>query len=161
MTSLLPLLLDAPLLRILSHLQRTLDPLDIEGLSTLWKLAHLQTADDPPLGFAFPEPSIDDWQAFLRSYLDDEFQRSLSTEDLDATKLPYYCLAYLLSASFKDCSLILRLGRGDGQPDTITAIDLGPKSVTRLAKWAKLDSEIVSAFMDFSDDRVCVDSGNL
>lgn len=67
----------------------------------------------------------------------------------------YRLLAYLLSASFKDCSLILRMR--PEQAATITVIDLDVKGIDRLAKWAKLDREIVDAYRGVVAPRVCVD----
>jgi inositol-pentakisphosphate 2-kinase len=141
--ALLPLLMDTPLLSILSHLQRTLDPLDIEGLSKIWSRSN----PGVPLGEGEPDPSLAEWDDFIRAYL-----------SAREANLRYSILAYLLSATFKDCSIILRLGK-NGVKDTITAIDLDPKSVSRLAKWEALDQEIVTSFMDVTAEReACIDT---
>lgn len=59
-------------------------------------------------------------------------------------ELRYYILAYLMSATFKDCSIIIDM-RADGE-EKVKVIDLDPKSVQRLEKWKKLDSEIALAY---------------
>lgn len=141
--ALLPLLIETPLLSTLSRLQRTLDPLDIEGLSKLWSHSH----PGSPLGEGEPDPSLEEWDGFVRTYLSS-----------GGTTLRYSILAYLLSATFKDCSIILRPGK-DGGKGTITAIDLDPKSVSRLTKWEALDQEIVKNFTNIAEKReACVDT---
>lgn len=159
----LPVLLDTPVLGTLAKLQRTLDPLDIEGLSKLWKTdPNPQTPSSAAVGVGSREVKLAEWETFLEEYLR-ETQRS--KEDLEKewtnpphARLRYYLLAYLMSATFKDCSVILRFPP-ETKP-TITAIDLDPKSVDRLAKWAKMDNEIVGSYID-SGDRAkpaCVDA---
>lgn len=64
-------------------------------------------------------------------------------------------LAYLISASLKDCSILLRFTK-DGVK--VKAIDIDPKPVTKLPGYARLDREIV----DFARGKVdgmksCVD----
>ena len=146
---LFPLLYDTVLLRTLATLQRTLDALDIEGLSALWSLnpSH-DHQENIPVGSRSPEPTIEEWVAFTAEYLKGgrEYDR-FDLSKMEAGRLRYWMLAYLMSATFKDCSMILRLyaDEKDGQ-DTITAIDLDPKSVERLRKWGKQDREIVLAY---------------
>ena len=64
-------------------------------------------------------------------------------------------IAFLLSAAFKDCSLIFRVPVGDKGEEggeekkrkvDVKVIDLDPKPVERLEKWAKLDAGIVEFF---------------
>lgn len=57
-------------------------------------------------------------------------------------------LSYLLSATFKDCSIFIRLARDDnGELTTsVKAIDLDPKPLDRLGKYWKLDREIVETW---------------
>ncbi|KIY50731.1 inositol-pentakisphosphate 2-kinase [Fistulina hepatica ATCC 64428] len=182
----LPLLRDTLVLRTLSLLQRTLDTLDIEGLSRLWKYSEIRAsayreafvsyfglvlpADGPPtspLGvtskyISVPEPTIPDWTEFIDTYLSSSTQLDHTAPQPD--NLRYHLLAYLLSATFKDCSIILRLnaltgtdGQGEVDPARATVIDLDPKSMTRLRKWERLDSEIVRAYKESGDARVCID----
>ena len=68
-------------------------------------------------------------------------------------------MAYLLSGTFKDCSLIFKIGRAGGRPSTVTVIDMDTKSVTKMKKWADLDKDIAIAFTSEDDDgRRCVET---
>ena len=151
--TLLPLLFQQPLLHTLGALQRTLDSLDIEGLSTLWVRTHMSSGTMPRLGEGEPEPTLAEWESFVEQYL--SRNRSAIPEDDDfppsTSDLRYHILAYLLSATFKDCSVIARFPprqAGDSEP-SITVIDLEPKSVTRLPHWAQLDKEITEAYAQY------------
>jgi len=159
--TLLPLLVNTSVLRTLSSLQRSLDPLDIEGLAALWDRSHPQSPS-PMFGEGEPEPTQDEWAHFVEEYL----SRTASMADVGQLKprpgeLRYYCLAYLLSATFKDCSIMITMpppveGGGITQP-SIKIIDLDVKSVSRLSKWQKLDQEIVATYASVDLPRVCVD----
>ncbi|KAF8205677.1 inositol-pentakisphosphate 2-kinase [Mycena galopus ATCC 62051] len=140
-SALLPVLMNTPVLRTLAHLQRTLDALDIEGLAALWDLASIGA-----------EPTIPEWAEFVSTYL----AAPSPPPPADAAHLRYHVLAYLLAATFKDCSVIVRVPDG-----TATLIDLDPKSIARLRKWERMDKEIVAAYaaLPVSDRKVCVDSG--
>lgn len=161
---LFPLLYDTLLLRTLATLQRSLDALDIEGLSALWSLnpSH-DHQENIPVGWRSPEPTIEEWVSFTAEYLKGgrEYDR-FDLNKMEAGRLRYWMLAYLMSATFKDCSMILRLyaDEKDGQ-DTITAIDLDPKSVERLRKWGQQDREIVLAYKAHGMIKEpCIDDGN-
>ncbi|KAF8077793.1 inositol-pentakisphosphate 2-kinase [Lyophyllum atratum] len=190
-SALLPLLLGTPVLQILSTLQRNLDVLDIEGLSNLWQLAETSAPlyrttfasffegqstgidDGPPpsspigvssLFLTSPEPTISDWTNFLDMYLS-QTSTQLDHQNPAPENLRYYLLAYLLSATFKDCSIIVRLDQlrptGPAQevkPEQVTVIDLDPKSMARLRKWESLDQEIVREYIAADDRKVCVDA---
>ena len=170
-SALLPLLMETPVLRILSKLQRTLDVLDIEGLSNLWckveGTGHLfessQTESTESSSIALAEPTISEWTEFLDRYL--------SPGELDhmnprKENLRYYLLAFLLSTTFKDCSMMIRLNLlgapgpfpERGSPEQVTVIDLDPKSMDRLKKWEKLDREIVEASLSVDNRKTCIDS---
>ncbi|KAJ6490689.1 inositol-pentakisphosphate 2-kinase [Mycena vitilis] len=138
-SALLPVLMNTPVLRTLSRLQRTLDPLDIEGL------AHLCSTS-----LVGADPTIAEWTSFVSAYL----AAPDPPPPADAAHLRYHVLAHLLSATFKDCSVIVRVPDG-----TATVIDLDPKSVDRLRKWERMDKEIVSAYAALPDRKVCVDTG--
>jgi inositol-pentakisphosphate 2-kinase len=77
--------------------------------------------------------------------------------------LRHYLLAYLLSATFKDCSIIAKLDflkPGDQSGHRvcpITVIDLDPKSLDRLQRWEQLDWEIVSSYTPVKR-KVCIDA---
>ena len=75
----------------------------------------------------------------------------------------YYLLAYLLSATFKDCSIIIR-----GQEDNVksvaaTIIDLDSKDLGRMGKWEALDRNVVRCTLEAEEGvkegekRVCMD----
>ncbi|KAJ7074053.1 inositol-pentakisphosphate 2-kinase [Mycena amicta] len=142
MSSLRSILLRTPVLRTISRLQRTLDALDIEGLASICDLSS-----------PGPEPTMDGWDAFVSEYLTSEPTSSCS----DNNNRRYHILAYLLSATFKDCSIIVRIPEG-----TVTIIDLDVKSIDRLRKWEKLDREIVDAYGRVPEEqrRQCVDAVN-
>lgn len=161
--ALIPPLLNTPVLRILSKLQRSLDALDIEGLTMLWNSAHksaaVQAAADsgsvpvPSIGAGLAEPTLADWRTFLDIYLAKHEQ--MDHDHPDAANVKYYCMAYILSASFKDCSIIIRLSQD--APTTVTVIDLDVKPVDRLRKWAMLDAQVVDAYRTVSEPSRCDD----
>jgi inositol-pentakisphosphate 2-kinase len=174
-SALLRVLTGTPVLRILSKLERTLDALDIEGLSSLWRSvthAHLMgeqpsllgTASNPSLGMGsefWPSgmPAMSDWVDFLDTYLS-PMGSKLDHSQPAPGNLRYYLQGYLLSATFKDCSIIIRVDRGQPTtPHRVTVIDLDPKSVHRLQKWEKLDEEITQAYLDVDKPKRCIDGG--
>ncbi|KAH9928197.1 inositol-pentakisphosphate 2-kinase [Fomitopsis serialis] len=182
--ALLPFLLNTPVLRLLSFRQRTLDPLDIEGLSAFWGRIHSDDESDPPLGFSEAEPTPEEWTRFIDKYLVvcDTCVGVKAEPEPNKAELRYHCLAYLLSATFKDCSLMIRMGNRAGTvsldggagdpvdadqqdphtraiaPSEVKLIDLDIKSIKRLAKWEKLDREIATAHAQVEAPRTCVDS---
>ncbi len=158
--AILPLLLHTPVLRTLATLQRTLDALDVEGLAALW--AALRPDDAHKLGKGEADPDMDAWTRFVDEYLARQAGAGESADDALPTEdeLRYRLAAYLLSASFKDCSVILRMpprSEGAEHTGTVTVIDLDVKSIDRLSKWAKLDNEIVNAYRGIVP-RDCVDA---
>ncbi|KAG8952194.1 Inositol-pentakisphosphate 2-kinase [Tulasnella sp. 419] len=175
--ALIPMLRDTELLTSLAALQRTLDPLDIEGVARLWSLDSDEQTPPSPIGQNAYEVTLKEWEKFLKEYLsqmqctnDAASLEKIQQEwnDPPIAKLRYYMLAYLLSATFKDCSFMIRFparsltatASTTTSAPTITAIDLDPKSVTRLAKWEELDREIVDCFIEtgYGDKRICVDA---
>ena len=161
--AILPLLLHTPVLNTLSTHQRQLDALDVEGLSALWKQANqpLGAPDSPlpVLGAGLLQPTLEELEAFIAIYL--AKHTIMDHNHPDTANLKYYCLAYLLSASFKDCSIILRFvpnKEGENQwKKSITVIDLDVKSVDRLHKWEKLDRQIVEAYSGLVEPTHCID----
>ncbi|KAF5330845.1 hypothetical protein D9619_005472 [Psilocybe cf. subviscida] len=193
-TSLKQPLVKTPVLRILSELQRNLDVLDIEGLSELWRLTqtskplyhqsfasymgeasegHISTPPTSPIGVSsqfveFPEPNIGDWGEFVDIYTTLD-KPVLDHANPSPENLRYYVLAYLLSATFKDCSVIVKMDLLDPtRPQSIdstptpkfnvTIIDLDPKSIEKLRGWEKLDREIAHMYQEASDKKMCVDA---
>ncbi|KAJ8075083.1 hypothetical protein PM082_019410 [Marasmius tenuissimus] len=126
------------------------------------------------------EPMIDEWMGFIDGYLDQSRGGTFLPGPLPEGKEGYtkrqmrgFLLAYLLSATFKDCSVIIRMGRlstttsgeEDVDPRNVTVIDLDPKSMTRLRKWEVLDGEIVREYERLTGEgpgkeerKVCVDA---
>jgi inositol-pentakisphosphate 2-kinase len=160
------LLVHTPVLRTLAILQRSLDVLDIEGLSNLWALSHIQPPSEspalcaPPIGSTSPDPTISEWTNFVDQYL--SAHNTLDHAHPETSNLRYYLLAYLLSATFKDCSIMLRINpsdsnaSSDAEINSVTLIDLDPKSIDRLTKWEKLDREIVESY-NGTEEKHCVD----
>jgi len=152
---LVPPLISSPLLSTLSHLQSSLDPLDIEGLVSLISSQTSidlsdSSADLTPLG---SQPSIEEWRSFLSSY------QSSSPLDLRHT-----ILSFLLSATFKDCSIIVRFERDQETEEIrskVKAIDLDPKPIKKLRKWLELDQEIVESWKTMLDGLSEEERGNL
>ncbi|KAI0078850.1 hypothetical protein K474DRAFT_1706046 [Panus rudis PR-1116 ss-1] len=157
---LLPLLLGTPVLETLSTHQRKLDILDIEGLVALWQKAYSspEYAQIPPYGTGLTQPTLTELEQFVTLY-----QTKHDTMDHthpDPANLRYYIIAHLLSATFKDCSIILRIHPGEGSDlptKRIAVIDLDVKSVDRLGKWEKLDRKIVENYATVRDPVICVE----
>ncbi|KZV96177.1 hypothetical protein EXIGLDRAFT_609571 [Exidia glandulosa HHB12029] len=132
-------------LPVLSQLQRTLDPLDVEGLAKLAAEADLPMGTD--------EITLDDWADFVVQHLG--AAREYDHAHPDVSHIHYYRLAYILSASFKDCSVIINLDEATHHP--VTLIDLDPKSPKKLGKWEELDRTIVKAFRGVEHPQ-CIDA---
>jgi inositol-pentakisphosphate 2-kinase len=143
-----PIILGDPVFSMLGVLQRTFDSLDIEGLSQLWS----RFQPGLPLGQGETEPTLAEWGRFVQTYLSG-----------GEKTLRYNILAYLLSATFKDCSVILQLDGTGGAKNMLSIIDLDPKSVSRLSEWEALDRKIVENFADTlvaaaDKGTVCIDA---
>ncbi|KAF9482829.1 inositol-pentakisphosphate 2-kinase [Pholiota conissans] len=175
-------LLRTPVLHILSDLQRDLDALDIEGLSRLWRLtessailnqtnpsqASESVPTSTPLGVTSrciqaPDPTISDWIDFVHNYSSPD-KPTLDHSNPSPDHLRYYILAYLLSATFKDCSVIVKLDflqscttASNVTPNSVTVIDLDPKKVDKLKDWEKLDQEIVRTYAS-ANKKTCIDA---
>ncbi|BGP14116.1 hypothetical protein JCM10213_002414 [Rhodosporidiobolus nylandii] len=170
---LLPALASSPLLSTLKHLQRTLDALDIEGLAAL--LLEREGVDlfspDADLSKLGEQPTLPEWESWLARYLPilsparSASPSSISPSDARdtfATVLAYpstltrdAVLACLLSATFKDCSLILRLPLPTPSSEharaSVKAIDLDPEPLARIGKYARMDAEIVESWTGLLD----------
>lgn len=162
-TALAQALVDSPILPLLSTLQRTLDILDIEGLSKL----HTQTSLDFPsegLGSSVLDPSMEEWEDFVKVYHSDYHLWDHTAPS--PGHLRHYLMAYLLSATFKDCSIIIRhrlhplstTQIGPARSFDATIIDMDIKSMNRLGKWEKLDRKIVEHYKSSAGQRRCIDS---
>jgi inositol-pentakisphosphate 2-kinase len=149
---LLQILPTTPLLNDISKLQRCLDSLDCEGLA---RLAEMECTHSASLGGGknvvspnanFAQPTMEDWELFVDRFLSLDQQTHSS---FCPSNLHYHMLAYTLSATFKDCSLIipLYLGEVSPKPGSIKVIDLDIKSLNRIPGWMKLDEKIVKEYV--------------
>lgn len=170
-------LLKSSVLQDLYKLQRNLDPLDNEGLFKLFDL-YLQAqnqgegaskhparekqgkkAKSERVTFDehFTQPTLKQWVAFVKEYNKDNgrhgaalAKKCFETDELDPSKLEYFLHAFLLSATFKDCSIIIRPSTGK-----IMIIDTEPKQIKRIEKWRKQNQDMVNGYEE--DGSKCVD----
>jgi len=135
-------------LSVLSNLQRSLDALDIEGLAKLALQGNQQLSSRK-------EVTLDQWSAFVNEY--EGPARYYDHAHPDVAHLQFYRLAYLLSATFKDCSIMINLDDAlvEGR---VAIIDLDPKPPKKFAKWEALDRRIVLEYECEDPHRRCVDS---
>jgi inositol-pentakisphosphate 2-kinase len=139
-------------------MQRTLDPLDVEGLMQLWHQHEADCTCSTPHseGFSDLEPCMEDWVVFVESYLSRSHPRATQLPENNISTLKYALHSFLLSASFKDCSVMLCL-HPDLADSKLFVIDLDPKSVSKIDKWYKLDRDIALSLQD-SSRKPCVDA---
>ena len=104
---------------------------------------------------------MSDWTNFVDEYL--SVDRTRDHTHPKVSDLRYYLLAYLLSATFKDCSIILRINpggdaraTGDMKSNSVAVIDLDPKCIDRLSRWEELDRNIVESYTGI-EPKLCVD----
>ncbi|KAK0548411.1 hypothetical protein OC846_004484 [Tilletia horrida] len=115
-----PHLLSSPVLRRLAHLQSALDPLDIEGLAKLWQNqtgADFGSISKHSDSFLLRDPSVDEYEDVVQWFFAREealAQGATAGADVTGATLRQLTLAYLLSATFKDCSLFVRLVPTEG-----------------------------------------------
>jgi inositol-pentakisphosphate 2-kinase len=153
----------------LQRLQSSLDPLDIEGLAALIveQLGVDITSKNLDTSSLGAQPSMAEWSRWAMQDLPSLLSPSLDTATSDTaspspTNPRAVVLAYLLSATFKDCSIIVRLpppspnDSSTSSPsfsplrprptDTLNAIDVDPKPINRLGKYWRMDQEIVKSW---------------
>ena len=175
-----PILMDHPVLAKLSELQRFLDSLDIEGLSTLvtgrsateYPNESLPFLDAPEFQVE-QDPTLDEWRRFLDVHFHHKLENGLASPTNFRTfthgmsQKQYHLLAYSLSATFKDCSIIIRSHEDNMKSATVTVIDLDLKSLRRIKKWEKLDREVVKCTLEAeegieeAEKRVCIEDSVL
>jgi inositol-pentakisphosphate 2-kinase len=133
--TLLPKIHHTPLLGRISTLQRSLDPLDCEGLA---KLVEMSTSAD------LTQPSMEDWVSFVETFSSKNQKHS----SFSPSDLRFHILSYVLSATFKDCSLIIPFNpyRAHNDNNGIKVIDLDIKSVEKIPIWLKMDKMIVKEY---------------
>jgi inositol-pentakisphosphate 2-kinase len=126
----------SPLLAKLKELQAKLDALDIEGLGKMLKeregldILDLSSDDIFKLG---GEIHLSEYEAFVHRFSAND-PAELSTREA--------IISHLLSASFKDCSMIVQLGKEGGDVKA-QLVDCDLKSISRLQRYAKLDQQLV------------------
>lgn len=149
LNTLLPQILHTSVLDHISTLQRSLDPLDCEGLANL--------AGVPPSA-DLTQPTMEDWVSFVDTFLSSKHQKHSSFSPSD---LRYHILSYVLSATFKDCSLIIPFNPypADNENNGIKVIDLDIKSIERIPGWLKLDEKIVKEYakLEAGMRKICVE----
>jgi inositol-pentakisphosphate 2-kinase len=143
-------LLNNDVFPLLKKVQSSLDPFDISKLAEDYRSAYPNT----PL--------------FDKSVLEEISSSELSTfvrvcyhSDPATWTLRERLIAYTLSATFKDCSVFIRVelqpatGRPGYEPvpNGVSAkvIDLDVKPISKLAKWAELDEQIWRAWQASGD----------
>jgi inositol-pentakisphosphate 2-kinase len=160
-SSLLPYILHTPLLSCISKLQRCLDSLDCEGFA---KLAMMESAgldngrNVISSNTNFTEPSMEDWELFVSKFLSLDCQKYF---DFCTSNLHYHMLAYILSATFKDCSLMIPLCSDKLNPklERIKVIDLGIKSIHKIPSWLELDKAIIAEYVKVKVEmrKICIE----
>jgi len=174
----------SPLLPRLAHLQSTLDPLDIEGLNALLQAQKgidlLDVGEDSLTDTLGGEVTLEEYAAFVSSYLaneaatheheDAKLIKSYTSSETSASKkaaaatflnekssIRNLVIAYLLSASFKDCSIMIKISQDP--PSELSSerkleaylVDVDFKSIKRLIRYANLDRDLVRNFESFRD----------
>jgi inositol-pentakisphosphate 2-kinase len=160
-SSLLPYILHTPLLSHISKLQQCLDSLDCEGFA---KLAMMESAgldngrNVISSNTNFTEPSMEDWELFVSKFLSLDCQKYF---DFCTSNLHYHMLAYILSATFKDCSLMIPLCSDKLNPklERIKVIDLGIKSIHKIPSWLELDKAIITEYVKVKVEmrKICIE----
>lgn len=138
---------------MLSSYQARLDVFDIEGLNSIFGLDLNDSEAEPR---THEQPTLKEWRDWL-TRASATFIESKGALGPDTITERDAILAYLLSATFKDCSVMIRLqfdvDEGDAQDCKIKAIDLDPKPVARLRHYFNLDRDIVHAWCDILASR--------
>jgi inositol-pentakisphosphate 2-kinase len=129
---LLPALQNGVIWSLLQNYQSDFDPLDIEGVVARVPL-------DSPL--YNEEPSIEEYQAVIHDYVSPFFRFAENDRKL--------IVAYLLSASFKDCSVFLRFTKDHF---SVKVADLDVKSIKKMRHYYELDREIAQNFTKLVED---------
>ena len=167
--------MEHPVLAKLSELQRSLDPLDIEGLSTFvtgkptgeYPNAPLPIVDSPEVREGV-DPSLSEWRRFLDTH-HLKFNKKSScphgsnTLAYGMSEKRYQLLSYLLCATFKDCSIVIRGREDDVRSATVSIIDLDSKGIGRMSRWERLDRDVFRCALEGegvlseAERRICID----
>ncbi|KAG0039735.1 Inositol-pentakisphosphate 2-kinase [Podila clonocystis] len=191
------ILVSSTLLERLARLQLSLDSLDIETIHQLY--THIAHPNDNSI----PEPTFDEYSTTAEAFLERTDMNALmsdvreafvaqnasslgfgpedSLEDVpDILKL-HFIREFLLSATLKDCSILITVRQWDDKPPTsftakdvlprfkentrkikvgssefeykMTCIDLDPKKMSSVPKYLTKDREIVEHYLSAVGDR--------
>lgn len=124
----------------LRTLQQRYDPIDVEGVDKEARRQDgkglLDRADEPSISFA-------EYESMLA-------KRGKAEENLSLREL---IASFLLSTSYKDCSLFIRISDGPKEPVIHThLVDLDPKPVVKLPYLLSIDREITKTFTEWAKD---------
>ncbi|KAI5475026.1 inositol-pentakisphosphate 2-kinase [Pseudohyphozyma bogoriensis] len=135
------ILLSSALIPTLKSLQSSLSRLDIEGVAS-----HiLASTSSPTLSSAFTSTKELETNPTTQEWID--WLPKLSTLATVPASPRDVAMEYLLSATFKDCSIFITLEKtADGVLIKTKAIDLDPKPLSRIPKYWAQDQEIVETF---------------
>ncbi|KAF9316317.1 Inositol-pentakisphosphate 2-kinase [Podila horticola] len=191
-------LVSSTLLERLARLQLSLDSLDIETIHKFYThIAH-------PIDNSIPEPSFDEYLSTAEIFLERTDMNALMSdmreafvaqnasslgfgpednlEDVPDTLKLHFIREFLLSATLKDCSILITIRQLDDQPPTtstasegvlprfkentqkikvggcefeykMTCIDLDPKKMSSVPKYLAKDREIVEHYLSIVGDR--------
>jgi len=174
--TIVPILMEHAVLAKLSGIQRSLDQLDIEGLSTLITGKPAGEYPNEPLPIVDSaevceevDPCLSEWRRFLDTHfhlkLNDKPSHPRGFDALahGMSEKRYQLLSYLLCATFKDCSIVIRGHGDDAKSAMVSIIDLDAKAVGRMSRWERLDRDVVRCALEAegvlseTEKRVCVD----
>lgn len=117
----------------LCHLQRQLDPVDVEGVARQYRAAYGKGLVDATEEEAV---SLDEYRSVI--------------EGADAT-VRQRLAQLLLSTSFKDCSLFLRCSAPTDEPRIdVHLVDLDPKPISKLPHLWTVDQDVVAFFRSWA-----------
>lgn len=125
----------------LRTLQQHYDPIDVEGVNK-----EAQEQDGKGLLERADEPSMS-----LTEY--ESMREKISKGNTTNLSLRELIASFLLSTSYKDCSLFIRISDGPNQPIINThLVDLDPKPVSKLPYLLSIDREICKTFTEWAKD---------
>ncbi len=141
---LVPLLEKSDALQQLKQLQSTLDATNISDVARRFSAAN--PGAEPFAADLVSEPTVAELTSFVKTYVNDPQAGARSS---DAWTLRQREIAFMLSAIFKDCSMIIRAVLPDLESTKVDAarsgvklIDTDLKPLTNLQKWYQLDEKL-------------------
>lgn len=108
------ILVESPLLRRLGPLQSALDSLDIETVHQLYA----QLVD--PVTNTFPEPTLEEFLNTAQAFMNrkDTLDNRVDLETISRDDKLHFIREFLLSATLKDCSILITVQRVDNAEKT-------------------------------------------